>query len=355
MKLPRLISPPRLAAEPPSDFVSEGGGGGGGGRRTVWKVLGVGCLAVVLLGAVLMSVGAFKVASCCGDAKRLTEGGQRMGAAARSFGAAVQEGDYASAHTFVDPQASGLADEAALRALFKPHEPLMREAVLLLDEVRPLPPEGTPQGSLPDLSKVNQFKVFGRFYPLEGDAALRLTMTFSLLGEAPAEADGEQRAVRMIALKVEPGQVDLAQEAPARAVRELHGMLQGGDRASAYLAMAQPFREASHQESFEAFIDEQGDLFTQSVLKLQDVRYDAASQGMLARVTGTLRSQSERVALVNYEVMRSESNLWHVSSIAPMIQAQVDASADLGDGAVDASPDMFEAEERAPADDAPTR
>ena len=80
--------------KPPSDFVAEDSGGG----SNVWKYVGIGCGVILLAVGIAFAFGAWKTASCCGDAMDVAKYSMAAQNTAKTFASNVSRGNADKAY-----------------------------------------------------------------------------------------------------------------------------------------------------------------------------------------------------------------------------------------------------------------
>ena len=138
--------------------------------------------------------------------------------------------------------------------------------------------------------------------------------------------EGEQAGeYEIYELTAKTSAIDFEAEPPARAVRQMHNAIQSGDRRAAFGAM-NPSAYQGGQGTFEAFIDEQGELFSRSVMDIEEVRYLNGTTSQ-AEVRARLSVPEGPKALVLYTLtnaQREEGGFqrWLIDGITPMIESE---------------------------------
>ncbi len=300
----------RVEFEPPSDFVEESGGGGG---RSWFKIFGIGCAAIVLLLGIITAAGVIKGISCCGDLK--TAGENTIGATMHGmqFASTIQDGRFDEAHGMLAPEFQSQLDVAGLKSKFS--QPWLGEATLLNDGVQ----AGDTQQiqEFEDIKNIETWDFRLRLYPQQGKTQLVTTIGVQL--DKPAEGE-TPASFNVYMLDVNEREIDFKLEPPAQAVLGFHGRLQSGDMRRSY-SMMNPGSQPGGLPTFQAFIDEQGDLFTRSVMEIEEVRYPRQDAAI---VTARLATTSGQKAIVTYQLSPGmagmNGNGWLINTVEPLIQ-----------------------------------
>lgn len=294
--------------EPPSDFVEESGGGGG--KRSWFKIVGIGCAGLVLIVGLITAAGVIKGISCCGDLK--TAGVNTIGAMTygMQFTSTIQDGRFDEAHGMMAPEFQGTLDSAGLKAKFS--QDWLSEATLLNEGLQGDPNQQVE--NFDDIKDIQTWDMRMRLYPQEGNTQLVTTVGVKI--DEPAEGD-TPASFLVYHLDVTEREIDFRVEPPAQAVLGFHGRLQSNDLNRAYSLM-NPGTQQGGLPTFQAFIDDQGDLFTKSIMEIEDVRYPRQDAAL---VTARLSTTSGDKAIVTYQMSPGvNSNGWRIDGISPLLQ-----------------------------------
>lgn len=296
--------------EPPSDFVQESGGSGGG--RKFWKIFGIGCAGLVLVLGVITLLGVYKGVSCCTDIANV--GQQSIGAVMYGveFNSKVQDAQFDSAHAMMS---EGLKGQLTVEDLQKKYDvPWLADATLLNDGI-----QGGNQNvqSLEDVKNIKTWDLQMRLYPQAGDRQIVSTVGVELVAMAD-ENDPEQEATFAIyRLDVEERVIDFKAERPAQTVLSMHGRLQATDYSQAFRFM-NPAAKQGGMATFKSFIEDHGDLFTKSIMDIEDVRYPGTE---LAIVNTTLTHEGKKVPVTYTLTPTANKQVWAVEEISPRLDA----------------------------------
>ena len=315
-----MVELPQVEFKPPSDFVEESGGGGGGGGKKWLKIAGIGCGVVLLIIGILFAAGAFQVVSCCGDIQSISENTQQAGQVATGFGEHVLQGDWEQAHGLLTPDAQEKMDPGALEARFDEHRARLEGATPIL---RDITAASQPQNQQ-ELRAIDSWRVRLRFHPSSGNVALDAVLVLELI--SPAE-DEEPPELGVSSLQLERRELDPRSEPPARVVLALHGDLQADRFDRAFRQLAPQMQKEQSQVEFRDFILSQGELFTRSTMKLQEVRY---ASNQKAQVVALLQIPDGKKAVVTYDLIRDASmpGMWRVVGISPLVETTGEVGAD---------------------------
>ncbi len=308
---------PRVEFDPPSDFVDEPSGSNGPN----WlKIFGIGCGAVLLVGGLLAGLGAFKVVSCCSD---VADAGLRAASAERTstqFGLALQQRDYDAAHDLLGKDYAQSTDPAQLRAMFADHAELIASSQPMVDGAD----SAEDVQDFDDLTEKTQWRTRIRFYPApssSSDEAVVAQLTLNVLEE---KKEGARLPISVVTDIEAPRRVpiDYAMEPPSHTVRNLHNDLQAKDYQNAFGRLAQAMKEQGQPE-FEAFIDDNAEVFIGSTVTIDRVRYPSDNTAV---VQATLKSAEGQTYPVTYDLISELS--WRVRGIQPKVSAPAPAHAE---------------------------
>lgn len=313
--------------EPPSDFVQESGGGSGG--RKWLKIFGIGCAGLLLIVGIVTALGVYKGVSCCKDIANVGE--QTFGAVSygMEFTSKVQDAQFDAAHAMFTEGLKGQISSEELAGKYD--VPWLSEATLLNEGV-----QGGHQNmqSMEDVKNIKTWDLQMRLYPQTGDRELVSVVGVELVSVGD-ESDPQKKATFGIyRLDVEERVIDFKKERPAQSVLSLHGRLQSNDFSQAYRYMS-PAAEQGGMASFQSFIEDHGELFTKSVMDIEEVRYPGSETAV---VHATLTSEGKQIPVTYTLVPGLGNNVWSVEEISP--QLQVDAV--MGDEAASEHPAQVE-------------
>ncbi|RAL22953.1 hypothetical protein DL240_08665 [Lujinxingia litoralis] len=100
------------------DNVDSGQGSGKGAKFL--KIAGIGCAAVILIGALFAGLGVFKAVSCVEDFVGIAESAQEGQSFAYEFVEAARRGDYQGVYDRLDPEAQAELSVAEVEQMFEP-------------------------------------------------------------------------------------------------------------------------------------------------------------------------------------------------------------------------------------------
>lgn len=311
----RHLLSPLAAAEPPSDFTSDdGGGGGGGGRSKATKVLlglGIGCAGLLLIVGLFAAIGAFKAISFCGGVKDLAMGVAQAQQVSLDFGFKVKGGDWAGAHKLLSDDYQKQVSADQLKAMFAKSGAL---GTPLADSLKVPGAEQVNDAGEKSLNLETRDVIAGlRFFP--DDPSTTKTAIVATLHLKILNTEGETPTVKIT--KIEPlteAPIVLAQEQPARTVKQWHKAMNLGAEQQAFFMVGPEIRKGG-MKAYKAFIEKEGDLFTDSKLDVRAVSY---SDPQTARVIVQLDSASNRRSLVGFGLVSAAPGRWTIGTIAPL-------------------------------------
>ncbi len=293
--------------EPPSDFVGESSSSGG--RRWL-KWAGIGCAAMMLILAVLLAVGGFRMVSCCSgliETGRLTF---EVESFSQDFARSIQTGAYDAAYEMTSAEVyRSQTSPTEFAAIFRPHQELLARSVPVVSNLKVLGENEIP---------AHRWEVTMRLLPPDGTQVL--TMMLTVHGESVGK--DEPGVFEIVDLQLEKRTRDLALEPPVQGVRAIQNLLRVGDYEGAYgqLALGE-LRNATEEANgqgeanFRAFVRENQDVLTAAEAEVVRVEYLSSNE---ARVTTRARLSAEKTALVHYTMVRlSTHDGWQVSAISP--------------------------------------
>ncbi len=301
---------PRLAFEPPSDYVPAGQTSG---AKKIWMVLGGGCLLVLIAIGIAFAAGAFQVVSCCNQAKDIgvrTMEAQNRGA---EFAMNLSSGDYEGAYAMTTEEFKGLKSKDDFVSEVKEYEKVLQSSPPQLMGIN------ARQGSGEGLD-VKRWRTNYQFAAPADTEMVVLSFDIVMTGEPPTfgvtGVDFDRRTR------------NLAAEAPATEVMEFHRELQRGNYEMAFGRLGEGFKTETDMAAFKAFLQDQGDIMTDSELEIKEVGYPNAGR---ATVIATATTDSGQKAVVQFELATPAPNLpmWQIMAISPMIESIPDDS-DMG-------------------------
>lgn len=191
------------------------GGAGGSGGGSMWKkallISGLGCAVLVLVGALLMSLGVFRVVTCCVDHG---EKQSYLRAAAFEFGEAVHEGDYDRAYGMLDGSKRADVTVEQMGAEFD---------ALGLREKPPMPVDTAHQT---DRDGEHFWRLEIDFAAPRGEDVVRLKLRVE---DATIDVDREPSQVAIADWEVEQRTRTLTDDPYAEAALDFHRRLRGSD------------------------------------------------------------------------------------------------------------------------------
>lgn len=287
------------AFEPPSDFV--GSGGGGNKNATLWKVLGGGCLLILLIFGGLFAAGAFKVVSCCSefsDVAKTTLASQKFG---QEWAATLGQGRYDSAYAQLSADAQALQDPITFRAKAQPYEDRLKAS--------------SPR--LLGTNLVNQEEGAWRWRQsyqfADSHSQDMLVVMFDVIQvENEFRIESVDFDIRERVLSVEP---------PATAVLDFHNLIQDSQYEMAFSRLSDAFKNSTDEATFRKFLDAEGAVLKNSQIDIKEVLYNGEDS---ATVMALVANRSGLKAVVQYELTRPFPNLpaWQITTISPMIQGE---------------------------------
>ena len=297
------------AFQPPSDMTN--GGGSGGGRKKVWIGLGIGCGLVLLVIGILFAAGAFKAVTCCSEVKDLAQNSVVVRDAGQAFADDVHAGniDAAYARTSADFQSKMTRDQfkqavEAHRAPMNASSPRLFDMQLKTENPEKI--EGLSKGT---------WKLTYQFAGPKDEKMLLLTFAVKSVGE------GADLKYVIEDVAFDERLRDLESEPPAAEVLEFHKLLQKKNAAMAYARLAPGFQQQTDYEAFQRFLEDTGDILTNSRIEVREVAYNETNTQ--ATVMAHAKTVSGKDAIIQYELVPLQPEMpgfgWRIVSIAPLV------------------------------------
>jgi len=300
----------RIEFKPPSDFVS--GDSGSGGGKKVWKILGIGCLVILILFGVALAFGAWQTVSCCGSAKEFFV----QGAAAQQM--AVEVGSDLKANK-IEAIHSKMSEELAAKISVEQISAQRDEYASLID------------GALPNImgstmTAEGHWDISVEFAPPA--SSQKLVMLLSI--EAQKVEGSEEPVLTLNSLLFEQRNRDLRAEPAAVVVLDFHRALRSGNDETAYSHVATRFPEMA---AFRTFLAEQKPVFREGEVKIKSVD----NRGERSTVYVLVGPDGAESLQVEYELGPSRASVGKLEirkviptylSVAPAEEADADAAAD---------------------------
>ncbi|AWV89401.1 hypothetical protein [Bradymonas sediminis] len=262
----------RIEFKPPSDFVS--GDSGSGGGKKVWKILGIGCLVILILFGVALAFGAWQTVSCCGSFKEFI----------------VQE---VAAQKMATEVASDLKANKLEAIRAKMSEDLaakisVDQLSLQRDEYASLIDGALPNIMGSTMTADGHWDISVEFTPPE--SSQKLVMILGI--DAQPVADSEEPVLTLDSLLFEQRSRDLRAEPAAVVVLDFHRALRSGNDETAYALVASRFPEMA---AFRTFLADQKPVFREGEVKIKSVenRHDRSTVYILVGPDGAERLQVE--------------------------------------------------------------
>jgi len=316
-----------MAFEPPSDFVADQGSGN---KNKMWKVLGVGCLLILLLLGGLFAAGAFKMVSCCStisDVAKLSMAGQEFG---QGWVELLASRDYEEAYGKLSAEYRSRTTLEVFRARAEEHRERMEGAV--------------PR--LRDINVVSQqddgWRWRQQFQFADSRSEQMLIVMFDVIHEDETFwVESVDYDIRERLLSTEP---------PARTVLDFHQLIQEGSYEIAFGRFSDGFKQETDQAAFRKFLDAEGSVLKSSRIEIKEVIYNSKDS---ATVMAIVENKSGVRAVVQYELKTIMPNLpaWQIETISPMVQGE--SSFRIGDDEQEMPVESDSADESGENDDIP--
>ncbi|QED26500.1 hypothetical protein FRD01_04405 [Microvenator marinus] len=286
-----------MAFEPPSDFVTDSGSS----KKTIWKVLGVGCLLILLIIGGFFAAGTFKMVSCCSDisdAAKSTMAGQEFG---KAWVSEVAGGNIDSAFSQTTPSFQEGMSKESFASKVKEHESWLANNVARVRDTNVL-----SQGDAGW-----KWRIFYQFSKPGSEQMLVLILDVVQV-EEKFLVDAVDFDVRERLMSAEP---------PAQAVLDFHDLIQGAEYEVAFGRLSDGFKSSTNQDAFRKFLDAEGAVLKGSTLEIKDVIYNAQDS---ATVMAFAENKSGAKAIVQYELSTPMPNFptWQIDTISPMLQGE---------------------------------
>lgn len=205
-----------------ADQYDGGGAGGGTSWGKVFKIAGIGCGVLVLLGGLLVGLGVFRIATCCSDFEDLAKTADATQQMGHDFATALHEGDYDGAYDFVDDQVRDQVSREEFEEEFeqwRPHLEASRPFPLRLD--LDIADEDV---DLSVFSDINSWKVTTHFAEPASEEVLELRFVASA-----EEGDDEGVEHSVVAWEATLKHRSLETDPYAQTARRLYDRLRRGD------------------------------------------------------------------------------------------------------------------------------
>lgn len=287
------------AFEPPSDFVASGGGGNK--NATLWKVLGGGCLVILLILGGLFAAGAFKVVSCCSefsDVAKTTLASQEFG---QQWAATLGQGKYDAAYAQLSEDTKASQDQATFQS----------KAAAFEDRLKVASPRLLGTNLVNQQEGAWRWRQSYQFADSQSEDMLVLMFdVIQVAGEFRIESVDFD--IRERVLSVEP---------PATAVLEFHSLIQDSQYEMAFSRLSEAFKTSTDEATFRKFLDAEGAVLKNSEIEVKEVLYNSEDS---ATVMAMVVNRTGLKAVVQYELTRPFPHLpaWQITTISPMIQTE---------------------------------
>lgn len=295
--------------QPPSDFVPEGPKGG----SNIWKLLGIGCLIVVLILGLALAFGAWKTVSCCntmGDMIGRSTGAVKF---AVQLGEELKVEDFDAAHARFSP---ALASKISTDDLVSER----KEYARFFDSAEP---RAAGMSALSENVERPRWEV--RVELSNQTDRQKLLLLVEVDDLTPDHSD--EPVFQVSALRFEQRDRDLAAEPPGIAVVGFHQDLRRGNDEEAFERLDQSFGDIS---AFRAFLKEQQPIFRSGAPEVLALDY---SDERHARVQVLLSTRDDESLRVDYMVRSSGAGIraFKITAIEPIYSDETDREgADAG-------------------------
>jgi hypothetical protein len=294
--------------KPPSDFVAEDSGGG----NNVWKYLGIGCGVVLLIVGIAFAFGAWKTASCCGDAMDAAKHTMKAQETATQFANKLSSGDAKGAYALTSEAYKSSVSLDEFQKTLSTHSDMLRAST---------PRPSGVQSQQPSQSDGQDIKAddWTMTYEFSGSqSASKLVMTLNVT----REGEGEDAKFFVNDMRFDERRRVLSAEPPAETVLSFHRYVQRGNYSSAYNLMAPEYSTKTDRSTFDEFVGAEYDtLYYGGAPEITAVDYGNGRAVVIAETVGEQGIQWR----IEYELTRGLGpNGWVISAIAPQ---------ELGEGA----------------------
>jgi hypothetical protein len=293
----------RVEFKPPSDFVDDSGGG-----TNVWKWVGIGCGAVLVIVGIALAFGAWKTASCCGDVVDMSKYSIAAGQTAGTFANNVARGNLDEAYAATSDAFKEQHSKEQFREMLQEHSDMLQSSAPRQAGVQA---QGVGQKAEEQM-KPKRWDVSFEFAGPKSETKLIMRVEVRRKGEgeeATFSVNGVEFAERKRVLSAEP---------PAESVQAFHRHVQRGDIQSAEQLLTAEFKG----QSLDVMLDEFGPGFYGSSPKIESVEYGQNTASVVASTVG----ENEGSWRFNYKLQRG-------ISATGWVIAQIDVNpVSLGDG-----------------------
>ncbi|MGM0555425.1 MAG: hypothetical protein ACQEVA_03505 [Myxococcota bacterium] len=315
--------------KPPSDFVADDSGGG----NNVWKYLGIGCGVVLLIVGIAFAFGAWKTASCCGDAMDAAKQTMKAQQASAQFADKVSAGDTQEAYALTSEAYQNSVSLDEFQKTLSAHAELLRSS--------PPRPSGV-QAQQSDQSDGQNLKAndWTMKYEFSGpQSSKKLVMTLNVM----REGEGEDAQFFVDDMRFDERRRVLSAEPPAEAVTSFHRHVRRGNYGSAYDLMGPEYSTETDRATFEEFVGgEYESAYHGDEPEIRAVDYGNGRAVVIAETVG----EQGATWRIEYELKRGIGpSGWVVSAIAP--QRVGDAAPAEPDGSTEGGGEKAEGEQAA--------
>lgn len=299
-----MANPLSLSQSVQADF--DGGGQGGGKRGKIFKIVGIGCLAVFLVGALLTGLGVFKAVRFCSDIADYVGQAELARERGYEFALALHEERYEAAYEMLSAEAKGELSPQEFEEVFADWEsalttyPPWQRGVLSRDE-----------DDTTDMMRERRFNFEFPFMGHEGGEGLAMRITLR------AEGEGEETQTFVEGWLLEPRVYNLQSDILVSAVsRYFTAIIRGNfEESRRYIANDSPLAAMSEEE-YGSFAEElRGRLGEVAIYGLNPFEMRRLDPAGDMKIQVTVRLKGAKVDKIAEIVILRDTDVFEVVSV----------------------------------------